>query len=105
MRGLSFLTALGALFAMTAPTAAAAKRYEKCVIVPGEVDGQRYIAVKGMFGSFAVTQDLPFGMAYRSIEPGEYFCIRNLSGGVSEFIDGEGYVWEFSIGAQWRRVN
>lgn len=100
--GLLFL----ALFSVAIPTASEAKKYDKCVIVPVESNGKKYIAVQRTFGGYDVTERIPLGMAYlfNALEPGEYFCRRNISSGISEFIDNNGNVWDFGIGARWQQV-
>ncbi|WP_414902002.1 hypothetical protein ACMT1E_02330 [Sphingomonas flavalba] len=94
------------LIAAVTPTPSEAKKYDKCVIVPVESNGKRYIAVQRKFGGYDVTDNIPLGMSYlfTVLESGEYFCTRRLSSGINEFIDSDGNLWDFGIGASWQQV-
>lgn len=92
--------------AVAIPAPSEAKKYDKCIIVPVKSNGKRYIAVQRNFGGYDITDRIPLGMTYffDSLEPGEYFCIRRISSGINEFIDNDGNVWDFGIGASWQQV-
>lgn len=87
------------------PAAAQIKTYDRCTIIINESGGQKYIAVKSpIINTFYVTTDLPFGMRSRNVPSGIYFCERGLVGGIREFIDDEGNLWQLPISARWQQV-
>ena len=78
------------------------KGYKSLYLKVLTVNSDDWLVVNNGFSSSA-TKDLPLGLNSFLFKEGYYYCKSNVFGGISEMIDGNGYVQNFFL-SDWKDI-